>query len=61
MASLRLDGAHDLQASNLNYALNVAVRVEEIMNESGGQVTDPVEVRTVMLLGFVRPLKAFFL
>lgn len=32
------------KASNLNYGLNVAIRVEEIMAESGGQVTDPVEV-----------------
>ncbi|CAN0058920.1 unnamed protein product, partial [Hapterophycus canaliculatus] len=31
------------KASNLNYALNVAIRVEEIMAESGGQVSDPVE------------------
>ncbi|CAM9679092.1 unnamed protein product [Scytosiphon promiscuus] len=31
------------KASNLNYGLNVAIRVEEIMAESGGQVTDPVE------------------
>lgn len=33
------------KASNMNYGLNVALRVEEIMKESGGQVTDPIEVR----------------
>lgn len=38
------------QASNLNYGLNVAIRVEEIMNESGGQITDPVEVRLSLSL-----------
>lgn len=38
------------KASNLNYGLNVAIRVEEIMAESGGQVTDPVEVRLIMLV-----------
>ena len=37
------------KASNLNYGLNVAIRVEEIMAESGGQVTDPVEVRLLLL------------
>lgn len=39
------------KASNLNYALNVAIRVEEIMAESGGQVTDPVEVRRTFEAG----------
>ena len=32
------------KASNLNYGLNVAIRVDEVMQESGGQVTDPIEV-----------------
>lgn len=37
------------KASNLNYGLNVAIRVEEVMQESGGQVTDPIEVRLVSI------------
>lgn len=48
------------KASNLNYGLNVAIRVEEIMAESGGQVTDPVEVGVLVLCGCARA-RPFFL
>lgn len=50
------------KASNLNYGLNVAIRVEEIMAESGGQVTDPVEVNHLFFhfFSFLHIFRFFF-